>query len=130
MKHANHAHRSLGNTYLQELMSKVLKDLPFAITYLGDIIFYSKTAHDHLNHVKQVFHKIQKTKLSMKLSQCHFFAKEIQYSGHILSARGIKHLPSKTKANRVMWPSGTPTMYVLSLVLCITTKYLLKILLI
>ena len=36
--------------YFQELMSKVLKDLPFANGYLDDIIIYSKTAEEHLDH--------------------------------------------------------------------------------
>ena len=34
--------------YFQELMNTVLKDLPFAITHLDDIIIYSKTAKEHL----------------------------------------------------------------------------------
>ena len=34
----------------------------------------------------------------MKLSKCHFFTKEIQYLGHILSTKGIKPLPLKTHA--------------------------------
>ena len=41
--------------YIQELMNKVLKDLPFTIAYLDDIIFYSKTAEEHLDHLQQVF---------------------------------------------------------------------------
>ena len=34
----------------QELVNKVLKDLPFALAYLDDIIIYSKTAEEHLDH--------------------------------------------------------------------------------
>ena len=34
----------------------------------------------------------------MKLSKCHFFSKEIQYLGHILSIKGICPLPSKAQA--------------------------------
>ena len=59
------------------------------------IIMYSKTAEEHLDHMQQVFHKFYDAKLSMKLSKCHFFAKEIQYLGHVLSTTGIKPLPSK-----------------------------------
>ena len=70
--------------YFQELMNKVLKDLPFSIAYLDDIIIYSKTTQDHLDHFQQVFHKLWNAKLSMKLSKCHFFAKEIQSLGDIL----------------------------------------------
>ena len=40
----------------------------------------------------------------MKSSKCHFFAKEIQYLGHILSTTGIKTLPSKTAAIKLMNP--------------------------
>ena len=75
--------------YFRELINKVLKDLPFAIAYLDDIIIYSETAEDHLDHPQQVFHKLWNTELSMKLSKCHFFAKEIHYLGHILGTTGI-----------------------------------------
>ena len=90
--------------YFQELMNKVLKDLPFAIAYLDDIIICSKTAKEHLNHLQQVFHKFHDAELTMKLSKCHFFTKEIQYLGHMLSRTGVKPLPSKTAAIRLMNP--------------------------
>ena len=85
--------------YFQELMNKVLKDLAFVIAYLDDIIMYSKTTKEHLKYVQQVFYKICDTELTMKLSKCHFFAKEIQYLGHVLSSTGIKPLASMTAAN-------------------------------
>ena len=44
----------------------------------------------------------------MKLSKCHFFTKEIQYLGHILSTMGIRPLPSKTQAIHNMHPPKTP----------------------
>ena len=43
----------------------------------------------------------------MKLSKCHFFSKEIQYLGHILSTKGICPLPSKTQAIQKMHPPTT-----------------------
>ena len=41
----------------------------------------------------------------MKLSKCHFFAKGIQYLGHVLgtTGTGIKALPSKTSAITLMY---------------------------
>ena len=84
--------------YFQELMTGILKDFNFTITYLDDIIIYSRTAEEHLLHIKQVFEKLPATKHSMKLSKCHFFSKEVQYLGHILSTKGICPLPSKTHA--------------------------------
>ena len=44
----------------------------------------------------------------MKKSKCSFFSKEIQYLGHILSATGIRPLPSKTHAIQNMNPPTTP----------------------
>ena len=44
----------------------------------------------------------------MKFSKCHFFTKEIQYLGHILSNKGIQPLPSKTQAIQNMHPPKTP----------------------
>ena len=90
--------------YFQELMNKVLKDLPFTTAYLDDISFYSKTAEEHLDHLQQVFLKLCDAELSMKLSKCHFFAKKIQYLGHVLSTTGMKPLPSKTAAIKLINP--------------------------
>ena len=44
----------------------------------------------------------------MKFSKCHFFTKEIQYLGHILSTKGIQPLPSKTQAIQNMHPPKPP----------------------
>ena len=72
--------------YFQELMTDILKDFNFAIAYLDNIIIFSNTLEEHLSHIRKVFGKLWLAKLSMKLSKCHFFSKEIQYLGHILSA--------------------------------------------
>ena len=94
--------------YFQELMTGVLKDLPFAMVYLDDIIIYSFTPKEHLQHIKTVFEKLRHAKLSMKLSKCHFFTKEIQYLGHILGMEGIKPVPAKTEAIKAMHPPVNP----------------------
>ena len=93
--------------YFQEFTTRILKNFNFAIVYLNDIIIFSKTA-EHLDHIKQVFKKLRSAYLSMKLSKCHFFMKEIQYLGHIFSTKGIKPLPSKTKAIQHMYLPKMP----------------------
>ena len=94
--------------YFQELMTGVLKDLPFAMAYLDDIIIYSSIPEEHLEHIRTVFEKLSDAKLSMKLSKFHFFAKEIQYLGHILGSEGIKPVPAKTEATKAMHPPVNP----------------------
>ena len=43
--------------YFQELMTGVLKNFPFAIARLDDIIIFSRMAGEHLDHIRQVFKK-------------------------------------------------------------------------
>ena len=93
--------------YFQELMTGVLKDFSFTIAYLDDTIIFSRMAEEHLSHIKQVFEKLRNANLSMKLSKCHFFVKEIQYLIHILSTKGTRPLPSKTQAINNMHPPKT-----------------------
>ena len=88
-------------------MTGILKDFDFAIAYLDGIIIFSKTAEEHLSHIRKIFEKLRSAKLSMKLSKCHFFSKEIQYLGHILSTKGIWSLPSKTQTIQKMHPPTT-----------------------
>ena len=81
----------------QELMTGVLQDFCFAIAYLNDIIIFSRRAEEHLYHIRQVFEKLQKTCLSMKLRKCHFFAKEIQYLGTSSAPQASDHYHWKLK---------------------------------
>ena len=94
--------------YFQELMTGILKDFPFAIAYLDDIIIFSKSPQEHLSHICRVFEKLKSANLSMKKSKCSFFSKEIQYLGYILSATGIWPLPSRTHEIQNINPPTTP----------------------
>ena len=89
-------------------MTRLLKNFDFAIAYLDDIIIFNRPAEEHLSHIRKVFEKFQSAKLSMKLSKHHFFSKNIQYVGHILSTKGIHPLPWKTQAIQKMHPPTTP----------------------
>ena len=88
-------------------MTGVSKDPFFIITYLDNIIIYSRMAEEHLSHIKQVFEKLRNGHLLMKLSKCYFITKEIHYLWHILSTKGIRPLPSKTQAMNNMQPPKT-----------------------
>ena len=64
-----------------------------------------RTAEEHLNHIKQVFKKLQNAHLWRKLNRCHFFTKEIQHLRHILSTTGIRPLASKTPSHKQHTPT-------------------------
>ena len=51
-----------GPAYFQELMTGILKDFPFRIAYLDDIIIFRKTPQEHLSHIQMVFEKLPVSK--------------------------------------------------------------------
>ena len=88
--------------YFQLLMNEVLKGLPYAMTYLDDIIIFSENELEHLEHLEEVFCRLREAGLKMKHSKCDFFKSKIHYLGHLISAEGISPLADKLDCNRNM----------------------------
>ena len=76
-------------------MNKVLEGLSYAMTYLDDIIIFSKNELEHLEHLEEIFHRLRQAGLKMKHSKCDFFKSKIHYLGHLISADVISPLPDK-----------------------------------
>ena len=89
----------------QRLMETVLHGLigDFVSVYLDDIIIYSPTIKDHLQHLSAVFDRLRKAGLRLKPDKCQFICSQITYLGHIISAEGIRPDPEKT-AKIQNWP--------------------------
>ena len=81
--------------YFQKLINDVLKGCNFAMGFLDDIIIYSRSEKEHLEHLKEVFSRLKAAGLKLKLEKCCFFKKHIQYLRHLISAEGIQPLPEK-----------------------------------
>lgn len=50
----------------------------FVIVYLDDILIYSETWEEHLEHLEMVLKKLREQKLFGKLSKCTFGAQEVE----------------------------------------------------
>ena len=74
----------------------------FAMGYLDNIIIFSKTEEEHLQHLEEIFVRLRKFGLKMKCEKCSFFKKHIQYLGHLVSERGFEPLPEKLESIRKM----------------------------
>ena len=56
----------LMNEMLKEYMGK------FVIVYLNDILIFSRTREEHIQHVRKVLEKLQQNKLLINLKKCTF----------------------------------------------------------
>ena len=94
---------SQAPAYFQLLIDKVLMGCSsFAMGYLDDIIIFSKTEEEHLQHLEEIFVRLRKFGLKMKREKCSFFKKHIQYLGHLVSEKGFEPLPEKLESIRKM----------------------------
>ena len=94
---------SQAPAYFQLLIDKVLMGCSsFAMGYLDDIIIFSKSEEEHLQHLEEIFVRLRKFGLKMKREKCTFFKKHIQYLGHLVSERGFEPLPEKLESIRKM----------------------------
>ena len=84
--------------YFQKLINDILKGCNFAMGYLDDIIIYSRSEKEHLEHLEEIFTRLKTAGLKLKLEKCCFFKKHIQYLGHLISADGIQPLPEKLES--------------------------------
>ena len=57
----------------QELMSVVLQGCnDFAAAYLDDIMVFSSTLDEHLEHLSSIYGKLRQHNLKLKLNKCSF----------------------------------------------------------
>ena len=85
----------------QELMSVVLQGCNnFAKAYLDDILVFSATLEEHLEHLSIIFDKLRQHKLKLKLKKCGFLKLETNYLGFVISEDGIQPDQRKVEANR------------------------------
>ena len=79
-----------GPAAFQRAMDRIFEGLEFVVIYLDDVIICSKNEQEHLRHLSQVFERVRKYQLKLRLIKCKFFAAEIKYLGLIVNKSGIK----------------------------------------
>eukprot|EP00873_Tetraselmis_striata_P015419 jgi/Tetstr1/435683/TSEL_024582.t1 len=89
----------------QTMMNRVLSPYlgKFCVVYLDDVLIYSKTAEEHLEHIRLVLRELQRHHLHIKLSKCSFGRTSVEFLGHIVEAGQIKMDPRKVEAVQ-QWP--------------------------
>ena len=80
------------NEVLQPFLNK------FIVVYLDDILAYSTSEEDHVEHLRALFFTLRTQKLYGKKEKCDFFQDHIMFLGYIVVGTGIIVDPAKIDA--------------------------------
>ena len=80
-------------------MECVLRGLTWqiALIYLDDVLVYSRTFEEHLQHLRLVFDRFREAGLKPKPGKCHFGQTKVNYLGHVITPEGLQPDPAKVK---------------------------------
>lgn len=73
---------------------------------MDDVLIYSATLEDHIDHLKQVLDQLRKHQFYLKQSKCSFAQNSLEYLGHIISDQGVS-IDSNKIAAMLHWPVPT-----------------------
>ncbi len=93
-------------TVFQVLVNNVLRDMvdQLIYVYLEDILIFSSSLQDHVQHVRRVLQRLLENGLFVKAEKCVFHAQSVPFLGYIISSEGVRMDPEKIQAV-VDWPT-------------------------
>ena len=93
----------------QNIMKEVLGTFwrKFVIAYLDDLIVYSHTTEEHLNHLALIFKRLEIYGLTYNPKKCHFGKTKLEYLGHIVTRDGNQAQPEHIQAIKESKPPRT-----------------------
>ncbi|GJU71168.1 putative nucleotidyltransferase, ribonuclease H [Tanacetum coccineum] len=97
-------------TIFMDLMNRVCRPYldKFVIVFIDDILIYSKTQEEHVEHLRLVLELLKKEKLYAKFSKCEFWLREMQFLGHVINGNRIHVDLSKIEAVKNWKSPRTP----------------------
>ncbi|GJT15544.1 putative reverse transcriptase domain-containing protein [Tanacetum coccineum] len=59
------------------------------IVFIHDILIYSKSKKEHVEHLKLILELLKKEELYAKFSKCEFWILKVQFLDHVIDSKGI-----------------------------------------
>ena len=78
----------------------------FIAVFFDDILVYSRTKAEHLQHLELTLSMLETHQLFAKISKCLFCKTQVEYLGHIVNVKGVQVDPTKIEAIQA-WPKPT-----------------------
>lgn len=78
----------------------------WVIVYIDDILIYSSTYEEHVQHVRAVLQRLIEHQLYAKAEKCEFHQTTTSFLGYIISQKGVAMDERKVKAV-LDWPQPT-----------------------
>jgi hypothetical protein len=94
--------------FFMNMMNNVFMDYldKFMVAFIDDIIIYSQSEEDHVNHLKMVLQGLREHQLYAKVNKCEFWINEVLFLGHIINKDGFAMDPNKV-ADILNWKAPT-----------------------
>ena len=81
----------MNHTFKQQLRK-------FLLVFFDDILIYSRSREEHLQHLEAVLSILEEQQLYAKMSKCEFGMTEMLYLGHIIGEQGVQVHQEKIQA--------------------------------
>ena len=99
LKSASSAFQRIIDGVLYGLTGKICK------IFIDDVLILGNSFEAHCKNIEQVFERLHKAQLTLRLIKCKFFQKSTKFLGHIVSEEGLrKQLDKLEKIKQMTFP--------------------------
>lgn len=95
----------------QRVISSILSELPFARVFLDDILIFSRTEHEHVDHIREVVNRLKNNNITLNVWKCTFMSGTVIFLGHVITNEGAQPDISKIQGLTMLPEPTTGNSY-------------------